>query len=38
MMRFAAAIARLTRVGAPAGGIATPSTILARFAGGGGGT
>ena len=38
MIRFAAAIARFTRAGAPAGGIAMPFTIFARFAGGGGGT
>ena len=38
MMRLAAAIARFTRAGAPIGGIAMPFTILARLAGGGGGT
>jgi hypothetical protein len=35
---LAAAIARLTLTGAPAGGTAMPFTIFARFAGGGGGT
>ena len=38
MMRFAAAIARFTRTGAPTGGIAMPFASLARLAGGGGGT
>ena len=37
-MRLAASITRLTRMGAEAGAMARPSTIMALFGGGGGGT